>query len=131
MIELIFEDRCANCHACVMICPTDVFDPGPGMPIVARQEDCQTCFMCELYCPHDAIYVGPDCERSVPVSVEWLMQSDLLGELRRYHGWDEWADDPRYANDHWRMEHVFLRARELTLEEAATTRQTGIDEGIN
>jgi hypothetical protein len=39
--------------------------------------------------------------------------SGLLGEFRRLHGWDEWADDPRFTNEHWQMEQVFLRARAM------------------
>lgn len=120
MIELIVEDRCSNCNVCVVICPTNVLNSGSGMPMIARQEDCQTCFMCELYCPHDAIYVDPDCERPVPANAETVVRSGLLGEFRRYHGWGEWAGDPRYTNEHWQMEHVFLRARELATQESAT-----------
>lgn len=113
MIELIVEDRCANCNACVAVCPTNVLEAGPGMPVIARQLDCSTCFMCELYCPHDAIYVAPDCDGPVAVNEKAIVRSGLLGEFRRQHGWDEWADDGRYTNEHWQMELVFLRARDL------------------
>jgi hypothetical protein len=41
------------------------------------------------------------------------LASGSLGQCRRASGWDEYAGDPRYANEHWRMEGVFLRAREL------------------
>jgi NAD-dependent dihydropyrimidine dehydrogenase PreA subunit len=113
VIEIIVEDRCTNCNACVAVCPTNVLDAGPGIPVIARQLDCQTCFMCELYCPHDAIYVAPDCDRPVAVDAQAIVGSGLLGEFRRLHGWDEWADDPRFSNEHWQMEHVFVRAREM------------------
>lgn len=119
MIELIVAERCVGCNACVTICPTNVFDPGAGVPVIARQDDCQTCFMCELYCRHDAIYVGPNSERPEPVSAAEIISSGLLGAFRRHHGWDEWADDPRYSNEHWQMERVFLRARQLAEAEAA------------
>jgi NAD-dependent dihydropyrimidine dehydrogenase PreA subunit len=115
MIEVIVEDRCSNCNACVAICPTNVLDAGPGIPVIARKDDCQTCFMCELYCPHDAIYVAPDCEHPVALDAGQIAKSGLLGEFRRLHGWDEWAGDPRYTNEHWQMERVFLRARDLAL----------------
>ncbi len=112
MIELIFADRCVSCNKCVEICPTNVLEIVPeGIPRIARQGDCETCFMCELYCPHDAIYVGPDCEKPEPVDAQAILASGLLGEFRRNHGWDEWAGDPRYTNEHWQMENVFLRAR--------------------
>lgn len=113
MIELIIAERCTGCNVCVEICPTNVFEPAAKRtPLIARQQDCQTCFMCELYCREDAIYVAPDCEGPAFVNKDEILASDLLGEFRRNHGWDEWSGDPRYPNDHWRMESVFLRARE-------------------
>jgi len=116
MIELVIEERCSGCNACVEICPTNVLEIGSdSSPFIARQNECQTCFMCELYCVEDAIYVGPYCDRPDPVDRESILASGLLGELRRYHGWDEWAADPRYSNEHWQMEKVFLRARDMAI----------------
>ncbi|TIM31701.1 MAG: ferredoxin family protein [Mesorhizobium sp.] len=126
MIESVIAERCTGCNACVEICPTNVLEAIPGdVPRIARQEDCQTCFMCELYCRADAIYVAPDCENPTPVDKNAILASGLLGEFRRNHGWDEWADDPRYPNEHWRMESVFLRARDMAIAEAATKRVEG------
>lgn len=123
MIELVIAERCTGCDACVEICPTNVLDRTPeGLPAIARQDDCQTCFMCELYCPGDAIYVAPDCENHTSVDKDAILASGLLGEFRRNHGWDEWSGDPRYPNDHWRMESVFLRARDMAIGEAGAKR---------
>lgn len=114
MIELVIADRCTGCNACVEICPTNVLDEGEAAPPqIARQADCQTCFMCELYCQADAIYVAPDCERPSSVDESAILASGWLGEFRRHHGWHEWEGDPRYPNEHWRMESVFLRAKQL------------------
>jgi NAD-dependent dihydropyrimidine dehydrogenase PreA subunit len=122
MIELVIAERCTGCNACVEICPTNVLDPTPeGLPVIARQQDCQTCFMCELYCTQDAIYVGPDCERATSVDEDEILASGLLGEFRRHHGWHEWKG--HYPNDHWRMESVFLRARDMAIAEAAARRR--------
>ncbi len=66
--------------------------------------------MCELYCQADALFVAPQCDHAVPVSTEEARA--LAGQFRRESGWDEWAGDPRYANEHWRMDRVFARARE-------------------
>jgi NAD-dependent dihydropyrimidine dehydrogenase PreA subunit len=114
MIELVIAERCVRCDTCVKICPTNVFDAvGNAPPVIARQDDCQTCFMCELYCPTDALFVGPDCEHVEPTNQSEILASGWLGQFRRDSGWGEWAGDPRYRNEHWRMDGVFLRAREM------------------
>ncbi len=77
--------------------------------MIARAGDCQTCFMCELHCQADALYVGPEVESAVGVAAAEVR--DRMGNFRRWSGWHEFADDPRYSNEHWRMEEVFLRAR--------------------
>ncbi len=122
MIALLLTDRCTGCQRCVEVCPRQVFDPGVSMPsdspasrpppLIARPDDCQTCFACELYCPADALYVEPDVNVRVPVDEASVRASGLLGVYRRDSGWDEWQGDPRYANQHWRMEEVFARGRE-------------------
>jgi NAD-dependent dihydropyrimidine dehydrogenase PreA subunit len=112
MIELIVTDRCTACLDCVSVCPSAVFDAGAdGRPVIARGDDCQTCFMCELYCATDALYVAPDCERHVEVDETDVIARGLLGQYRRDSGWGEWASDPTKANEHWRMEGIFQRAR--------------------
>jgi hypothetical protein len=68
--------------------------------------------MCELYCPADALFVASDCERPETVDEAEVLASGLLGQFRRDHGWGEWANDPRYKNQHWYMGEVFRRARE-------------------
>ncbi|PUA19662.1 ferredoxin family protein [Glaciimonas sp. PCH181] len=114
MIELVIADRCTQCNSCVQVCPSNVFELVPGKPpAIARQSDCQTCFMCELYCAADALYVGPDCESAVAVDEAQIKASGLLGQFRRDSGWDEWSKDPQYRNQHWRMDHVFMRARDI------------------
>ncbi|PZV37191.1 4Fe-4S binding protein [Mesorhizobium kowhaii] len=126
MIELVIAERCTGCNACVEVCPTNVLELVAGdVPRIARQADCQTCFMCELYCRGDAIYVAPDCESPTVVDRDAILTSGLLGEFRRDHGWDEWATDPRYTNEHWRMESVFLRARDMAISEAVAKRRDG------
>ena len=113
MIELVFSDRCVRCGVCVEVCPTNVFEASvDALPVVARQSDCATCFMCELYCPADALFVAADCERPEKVSPAAVLEAGWLGQFRRDSGWGEWAGDPRYRNQHWRMDGVFTRARQ-------------------
>lgn len=114
MIELIFSDRCNGCSQCVAACSSNVIALGTdGKPRIADQVACQTCFMCELYCASDAIYVHPDCEQPVSLDPAQVLASGLLGQYRRDSGWNEFASDPRYENQHWRMEGIFALAREL------------------
>ena len=93
MIELVSEDRCIRCDVCIRVCPTNVFDRGPGrLPLIARQGDCQTCFMCEAWCPTDALFVAPQTT-PVPADSPYrdeqeLIRRNLLGSYRRQLGWD-------------------------------------------
>lgn len=92
MIELVSEDRCIRCDACIRVCPTNVFEHGADrLPVIRRQSDCQTCFMCEAWCPTDALFVAPQTE---PVNDDspyrderWLIAHRLLGSYRRELGW--------------------------------------------
>jgi hypothetical protein len=59
--------------------------------------------MCELYCSADAVYVGPDRDTLRPVKEADVVASGLLGQFRRDSGWDEWADDPRYECQIWKL----------------------------
>ncbi|MDE1164634.1 MAG: ferredoxin family protein [Pseudomonas sp.] len=112
MIELIFSDLCSGCQKCIAVCPTNVLQPGPrGTPRIGDVHACQTCFMCELYCPNDALYVDPHCDTLQHPDPRQILASGLLGQYRRDSGWDEWADDPRHQNEHWRMDGVFQLAR--------------------
>lgn len=114
MIELLLADRCTGCNACVQVCPTRVFEAGPStIPRIARQSSCQTCFMCELYCPEDALFVAPDCEHVTGVSESEIRASGWLGRYRRDSGWGEHRNDPAHANESWRMDEVFARARAM------------------
>jgi NAD-dependent dihydropyrimidine dehydrogenase PreA subunit len=119
MIELIFDDRCTACGECVAVCPGFVFDVAPdGHPVIARPVDCQTCFHCELHCRADALFVAPQVAARVGISPD--AARPLLGQFRRESGWHEFASDPRYSNDHWRMDGIFGRARAAQSPTGAT-----------
>jgi NAD-dependent dihydropyrimidine dehydrogenase PreA subunit len=88
VIELVSENRCIHCNACVAACPDNVFDSvAHAAPVIARPEDCQTCFLCELYCPVDALYVSPLADAHEQVDESQLAQSGLLGSFARVMGW--------------------------------------------
>ena len=92
MIEVVVADRCIGCDQCIQVCPTDVFDRGPGgVPVLARQGDCQTCYLCEAYCPVDALFVAADAGPLPPGSPqadpEHLREAGLLGSYRAAIGW--------------------------------------------
>lgn len=89
MIELVSQERCITCQACVSACPENVFDKVPHKPpVIARPDDCQTCFLCELYCPADALYVSPFAEAHESVDEAELIAKGLLGGFRRAMGWE-------------------------------------------
>ena len=69
--------------------------------------------MCELYCRADALFVAPDCDAPAPVDPETVLSHGLLGQFRRESGWDEWSG--LYPNEHWRMDVVFRRARQMAV----------------
>ena len=88
MIELVSEERCIKCDACIRVCPTNVFEHGPDrLPVIKRQADCQTCFMCEAWCPADAMYVAPFADEHREVEEAALVEDALLGSYRRTIGW--------------------------------------------
>lgn len=112
MIELIYSDLCNGCGQCVEVCPTNALSLGvDGAPFIREQSACQTCFMCELYCKRDALYVDPDCEQAHTLDPHAIRNTGLLGQYRRDSGWNEWAGDARYPNQHWRMDGIFALAR--------------------
>ena len=44
------------------------------------------------------------------------MATTGLGQYRRDSGWGAHRGDPAHANESWRMDEVFARAREITKE---------------
>jgi NAD-dependent dihydropyrimidine dehydrogenase PreA subunit len=92
VIEVVDHERCIGCDRCIEVCPTRVFDRGPGgVPVIARLDSCQTCFQCEAYCPTDALFVAPLVDPSPDDSVYRdpvrLAEAGLLGGYRRELGW--------------------------------------------
>jgi NAD-dependent dihydropyrimidine dehydrogenase PreA subunit len=98
MIEVLSTARCIDCDICIRVCPTNVFEPGQGAPVIARQSDCQTCFQCEAYCPVAAIYVAPF---RIPVEADSFFKDEAAllesGQLGIYRSRVGWGDDPKPA----------------------------------
>ncbi len=89
MIEVIDEERCTGCNICVHACPTNVFDAGAKIPVIARQDDCQTCFMCEAWCPEDALYVSPRADDLEHPDIAALKFNHVIGSYRAAIGWSK------------------------------------------
>lgn len=90
MIEIVSLSRCTQCHICVRVCPSNVFDIVPdAAPKIARQDDCQTCYLCEIYCPEDALYVAPHAEGPVAINEEEVERGGLFGSYSRALGWQD------------------------------------------
>lgn len=88
MIELLIGDLCTGCDRCVVVCPTNVFDPVQNdLPVIARQDDCHTCMACELHCPADALYVSPRGEPEPAIDEAQIRASGVLGSYQRALGW--------------------------------------------
>jgi NAD-dependent dihydropyrimidine dehydrogenase PreA subunit len=92
VIEVVVAADCIGCDRCIDVCPTDVFDRGPGgIPELTRQADCQTCYLCEAYCPTDALFVAPTTTPLPPGDPlrdpEHLRRAGLLGSYRAALGW--------------------------------------------
>ena len=114
MIELVFEDLCTGCNACVAVCPTHVFDAGAaGPPVIARPDQCQTCFMCELYCDADALYVGADQRVIEGADPQTVRASGQLGRLRHEYGWDEPAAQPQTKSEFWRLGPLLMEGAQI------------------
>ncbi|WP_437882387.1 4Fe-4S dicluster domain-containing protein [Pseudomonas sp. LRF_L74] len=90
MIEVIVDDICIGCMACVRACPNDVFsaDESRKLAVIERQEDCCTCYLCEAYCPVDCLFVAPQAYPQA-VDLQALLASGQLGSFRRALGWDK------------------------------------------
>ena len=114
MIEIIFEDACTGCNACVSVCPTHVLDASPdGAPVIARQDQCQTCFMCELYCEVDAIYVGPSQEPAGHLDPDAIRASGQVGRLRYDYGWGEPGPDTGPRSEFWRLGSLLVEGAQI------------------
>lgn len=109
MIEVVVEDLCIGCMACVKACPNDVFDADETrkLALIARQEDCCTCYICEAYCPVDCLYVAPLAQPQT-VDIPALLASDRLGSFRRALGWDKHA--PGSIRHHQAVDGITLLA---------------------
>ena len=49
--EVINQDKCIGCAACVTICPVDVFDYENEKPVDTRHSACVYCELCVDVCP--------------------------------------------------------------------------------
>jgi NAD-dependent dihydropyrimidine dehydrogenase PreA subunit len=103
MIEFINTLTCTGCGKCVEVCPTDVFEPAPGVPEIARQGDCTSCMNCELYCPADSLYVSPVRTPEAGLDQAAVIASGILGSYRRAMNWEN-GQPPRGTGDNWALQ---------------------------
>ena len=107
MIEVVVNDLCIGCMACVRVCPNDVFDADEPrkLALIARQQDCCTCYLCEAYCPVDCLFVAPQASPQ-QVDLPALLAAGTLGSFRRALGWDSRA--PGSTRHHSRVDSATL-----------------------
>ena len=103
MLEFINEDTCTNCNRCVEICPTDVFEQGSPVPVIARPDDCTSCMNCELYCPTDSVYVSPIREPEKNLDKEAIIASGIMGSYARAMNWKH-GEPPQGTGDNWSLQ---------------------------
>lgn len=103
MIEFINEDTCTNCNRCVEICPTDVFEQGSPVPVIARLDDCTSCMNCELYCPTDSVYVSPIREPEKNLDKRAIIASGIMGSYARAMNWKH-GEPPQGTGDNWALQ---------------------------
>jgi len=103
VIEFINEDTCTNCNRCVEVCPTDVFERGSPVPVIARLDDCTSCMNCELYCPTDSVYVSPIKEPERNLDRAAIIASGIMGSYARAMNW-KGGEPPQGTGDNWALQ---------------------------
>ena len=57
MVEVVVDESCIGCGACVDACPSSVFELKDGKAVVVAEDKCVACMSCVDACPVSAIKV--------------------------------------------------------------------------
>jgi signal transduction histidine kinase/CheY-like chemotaxis protein/iron only hydrogenase large subunit-like protein len=61
-IIYVDKDKCANCHACIAVCPVKICNDGSGAYVNLNSNTCIGCGRCLSACTHGARYFADDFE---------------------------------------------------------------------
>lgn len=95
-IIYVDKDKCANCHACIAVCPVKICNDGSGDYVNLNPNTCIVCGRCLTACTHGARYFTDDFSQFLDATTrhEKLIAivapsaaANFPGQFLRLNGW--------------------------------------------